>query len=84
MSNHYDTIYMFIESFHHASVVHGRLCTKLFESIQYLLPSAYKGLFMVYLKALRLLYICSLFNYFGQQSLHSSNVNSNSWILRTI
>ena len=35
-----------IESFHHASAVHERLCTKLFESIQDLLPSAYKGLFL--------------------------------------
>jgi hypothetical protein len=73
-----------IEGFHHDSVVHERLCTKLFESIQNLLSSAYKGLFLVYLKALRFLYIRSLFNYSGEQSLHSSNVNSNPWILRMI
>ena len=46
-----------IEYFHHASAVHEKLCTKLFESIQNLLSSAYKGLFLVYLKALRLLYM---------------------------
>jgi hypothetical protein len=40
----------------------------------FLLPSAYKGLFLVYLKALRLLFIHSLFNFSGEQSLHSSNV----------
>jgi len=34
----------------------------LLESIQGLLPSAYKGLFVVYLKTLRLLYIL-FFNY---------------------
>jgi hypothetical protein len=73
-----------IEIFHHAYVVHERLCTKLFESIQDLLPSAYKGLFPVYLKTLRFLYVCFLFNYSGEQSLHSSDVNSNPWILQKI
>ena len=43
-----------IGSFHYASAVHERLCTKLLESIQGLLPSAYMGLFLVYLKTLRL------------------------------
>jgi hypothetical protein len=70
-----------IESFHHTYVVYERLCTKLFESIQDLLPSAYKGLFLVYLKTLRLLYIRFLYNYSGEKSLHSSDVNSNPWIL---
>jgi hypothetical protein len=37
----------------------------------YLLPSAYKGLC---LKFLRLLFICSLFNFYGEHSLHSSDV----------
>jgi hypothetical protein len=73
-----------IEYFHHASAVHENLFTKLFESIQNILLFAYKGLFLVYLKALRFLYICSLFNYSGEQSLHSSDVNSNPWILRMI
>jgi hypothetical protein len=57
LSNHSDTKYFYIEGFHHAFVVHERLCTKLFESIQDLLPSAYKGLFLVYLNTLRFLYI---------------------------
>jgi hypothetical protein len=39
-----------------------------------LLPSAYKGLFLVCLKALRFLFIRSLFNFSGEQSLHSSDV----------
>jgi hypothetical protein len=39
-----------------------------------LLPSAYKGLFLVYLKALRLLFIRSLFNCSGEQSLPLSDV----------
>jgi hypothetical protein len=69
-----------IEDFHHASAVHEKLCTKFFESIQNLLSSTYKGLFLVYLKALRLLYIRSLFNYSGEQCLHSSDVNSKPWI----
>jgi hypothetical protein len=40
----------------------------------YLLPSAYKGLFLVCLKVLRLLFIHSLFNCSGEQSLHLSYV----------
>jgi hypothetical protein len=40
-----------------------------------LLPSAYKGLLLVYLKSLRLLFIHSLFNHSGEQSLHSPYVN---------
>ena len=40
-------------------------------SLSCLLPSAYKGLF---LKVLRLLFIHSLFNCSGEQSLHSSDV----------
>jgi hypothetical protein len=34
-----------------------------------LLLSTYKGHFLVYLKSLRLLFVCSLFNYSGEQSL---------------
>jgi hypothetical protein len=52
-----------IGSFHHASVVHERLYTSLLESIQGLLLFAYMGLFLVYLKTLRLFYICFFFNY---------------------
>jgi hypothetical protein len=70
-----------IEEFHHTSVVRERICTKLFEFQQNLLPYAYKSLFLVYLKALRLLYICSLFSYFGEHYLHSLDANSNPWIL---
>jgi hypothetical protein len=40
----------------------------------YLLLSTYKGLFLVCLKVLRLLFICSLFNFSGEHSLHSSDV----------
>jgi hypothetical protein len=40
----------------------------------YLLPFAYKGLFLVCLKVLRLLFIRSLFNFSGEHSLHSSDV----------
>jgi hypothetical protein len=40
----------------------------------FLLPSTYKGLFLVYLKALRLLFIRSLFNFSREQSLHSYDV----------
>jgi hypothetical protein len=39
-----------------------------------LLLSAYKGLFLVCLKVLRLLFIRSLFNFSGEHSLHSSDV----------
>jgi hypothetical protein len=39
-----------------------------------LLPSIYKGLFLVYLKALRFLFIRSLFNCSREQSLHSFDV----------
>jgi hypothetical protein len=40
----------------------------------YLLSPAYKSLFLVCLKVLRLLFICSLFNCYGEQSLHSFDV----------
>jgi hypothetical protein len=40
----------------------------------YLLPSAYKGLFLVCFKVLRFLFIRSLFNFSREQSLHSSDV----------
>jgi hypothetical protein len=43
-------------------------------SPSYLLSSVYKGLFLVCLKVLRLLFICSLFNFSGEQSLHLSDV----------
>jgi hypothetical protein len=39
-----------------------------------LLPSTYKGLFLVCLKALRLLFICSFFNFSREQPLHSFDV----------
>jgi hypothetical protein len=42
--------------------------------LSYLFPSAYKGLFLVCLKVLRLLFIRSLFNCSGEQSLHLSDV----------
>jgi hypothetical protein len=40
----------------------------------YLLPSTYKGLFLVCFKVLRFLFIRSLFNFSGEQSLHLSDV----------
>jgi hypothetical protein len=40
----------------------------------YLLLSAFKGLFLVCLKVLRLLFIRSLFNFSGEHSLYSSDV----------
>jgi hypothetical protein len=40
----------------------------------YLLLSACKGLFLVCLKVLRFLFICSLFNFSREHSLHSSDV----------
>jgi hypothetical protein len=40
----------------------------------YLLLSAYKSLFLVCLKVLRLLFIRSLFNFSGEHSLHSSDI----------
>jgi hypothetical protein len=40
----------------------------------YLLLSAYMSLFLVCLKVLRLFFICSLFNFSGEHSLHSSDV----------
>ena len=40
----------------------------------YLLPSTDKGLFLVCFKFLRLFFKRSLFNFSGEQSLHSSNV----------
>ena len=43
-------------------------------SPSYLLLFAYKGLFLVCLKVLRLLFIRSLFNFSGEHSLHSSDV----------
>jgi hypothetical protein len=43
----------------------------------YLLLSAYKGLFLVCLKVLRLLFMHSLFNFSGELSLHSSDVEIN-------
>jgi hypothetical protein len=39
-----------------------------------LLLSAYKGIFLVCLKVLRLLFIRYLFNFFGEHSLHSFDV----------
>jgi hypothetical protein len=44
----------------------------------YLLPSAYKGLFLVCFKFLRFLFIRSLFNFSGEQSLHLSDVELQS------
>jgi hypothetical protein len=55
-----------IEDFHHTSIVHERLCTKSFDSIEDILSFSYKGLFLVYLKALWFLYICSLLSYSGE------------------
>jgi hypothetical protein len=46
------------------------LCTRC-SLPRYLLPSAYKGLC---LKVLRFLFIQSLFNFSGEHSLHSSDV----------
>jgi hypothetical protein len=40
----------------------------------YLLLSIYRSLFLVCLKVLRLLFIRSLFNFSGEHSLHSSDV----------
>jgi hypothetical protein len=40
----------------------------------YLILSTYKGLFLVCFKVLRLLFIRSLFNFSGEHSLHSSDV----------
>jgi hypothetical protein len=40
----------------------------------YLLPSTYKGLFLVCLKVLSFLFIRSLFNCSVEQSFHSSDV----------
>jgi hypothetical protein len=40
----------------------------------YLLQYAYKGLFLVCLKVFRLLFIFSFFNFSGEHSLHSSDV----------
>jgi hypothetical protein len=40
----------------------------------YIFPFAYKGLFLVCLKVLRLFFIRSLFNCSGEQSLHLSDV----------
>jgi hypothetical protein len=40
----------------------------------YLILSAYKNLFLVCLKVLRLLFIRSLFNFSGKHSLHSFDV----------
>ena len=62
LSNHLDVI----GNLHHASAVHWRFSTKL--------SSAFKGLFLVCLKVLRLLFIHSLFNFSGEHSLHSFDV----------
>jgi hypothetical protein len=40
----------------------------------YFLPSSYKGLFLACLKVLRFLFICSLFNFSGEHSFHSFDV----------
>jgi hypothetical protein len=42
--------------------------------LSYLFPFAYKGLFLVCLKVLRLLFILSLLNCSGEHSLHLSDV----------
>jgi hypothetical protein len=55
-----------IGNLHHASVVHWRFSTKL--------SSAYRRLFLVCFKVLRLLFIRSLINFFGEHSLHLSDV----------
>ena len=44
----------------------------------YLLPSAFKGLFLVCFKALRFLFIRSLLNFSREQSFHSSDVEFQS------
>jgi hypothetical protein len=62
LSNHLDVI----GNLHQASAMHWRFSTKL--------SSAYKGFFLVCLKVLRLLFIRSLFNFSGEHSLHSSDV----------
>jgi hypothetical protein len=61
------------------------LCIKLLESIG-LLPSAYMGLFLVYLKTLRLLYISFFLNFsIGKNGLlHPTDVKFNPWILQEI
>jgi hypothetical protein len=55
-------------NFHHDFVVHERLNSRLLESIQGLLLSPYMGLFIVYLKTLRLFYIFFFFNYFVEKN----------------
>jgi hypothetical protein len=39
-----------------------------------MLSSAYRSLFLVWLKILRLLFIFSLFDFSGEHSLHSSDI----------
>jgi hypothetical protein len=65
LSNHLDVI----GNLHHASVVHWRFFHQVIVFL-----SSYKGLFMVFLKVLRSLFILSLFNFSGEHSLHSSDV----------
>jgi hypothetical protein len=65
LSSHLDVI----GNIHHASVVHWRFSTKLSSSV-----STYRSLFLVCLKVLRFLFICSLFNFSREHSLHSSDV----------
>ena len=60
LSSHHDVI----GNLHHASAVH--------QVIFFLF--AYRSLFLVCLKVLRLLFIRSLFNFSGEHSLHSSDV----------
>jgi hypothetical protein len=62
--------------FHHASSIHEGLCTKFLEFIQGLLPFEYMGLF---LKTLRLLYICFFLNCSIEKKFLS-----NPWILQEI
>ena len=62
LSSHLDVI----GNLHHASAVHWRFST--------MLSSAYRSLFLVWLKVLRLLFIRSLVNFSGEHSLHSSDV----------
>jgi hypothetical protein len=62
LSSHLDVI----GNLHHAFVVHWRFST--------MLSSAYMSLFLVWLKVLRLPFICSLFNFSGEHSLHSSDL----------
>ena len=62
LSNHLDVI----GNLHHAFVVHWRFSI--------MLSSAYRSLFLVWLKILRLLFIFSLFDFSRKHSLHSSDI----------